>query len=294
MPEETQNIELQTELKVQPPVEQPKETQQKEPDDLLSRVTKFVTNNDPEQKSEDNIKSDPDKFNYNELESIQSPEEAKKWAESAYKSMQRGEGQKFQEIADLKKELQGALESGALKKNWSSNDIQELLRDPTFVQAAQHLEQGNNSSQTDDYSYLSDSEKQRITALEKANTDANRRLAEMQRSEEHTRLSTKYANYDSGAIDILSADLISGKAKGGPEEIYKVLNHDDNVRRAYEMGKRDERNGITERVELSSPSTSSVNTRVEAPILPEKEEKSKTYFARLAANALNQLSTPKR
>ncbi len=274
-------------MEEQQTVEQAQEgTQQPKAEDLMSRVTAFQEKVDSEPKSEEEI-SDT-KFDYKDLENIADPE-ARKVAEDAYKSMQRGFNDKFQELSTLRKELE-SMKTDSGSKQWTPEEIETLLKDPTFLDSAQQLEQRAHNTPSDDLSYLSDEEKQKnlnrdskIEALE--NTIAQERY-QADKARQDAALITKYKDYSPEAIDILTADMIAGKVTATREYLYKAQKFDSAVNNAYKLGRKDEREGITEKTELSSPSATSSGVTTEAKLEPDSKESSKSFFMRVANNAL--------
>ncbi len=275
-------------MEEQKTVEQGQEaTQQPQAEDLMSRVTQFIEKNDSEPKSEEEI-SDT-KFDYKDLEGIADPE-AKKVAEAAYKSMQRGFNDKFQELASLRKELEGA-KTDTGEKQWTPTEIESLLKDPTFLQAAQQLEQkSHNVSDSDDISYLSDVEKQKLSEIDALKQEIAQAKWQAEKERQDSDLSKKYGDYSPEAIDIITADMIAGKVTATREYLYKATKYDENVRKAYELGRKDEREGITEKTELSSPSATSSGVTTAAKLEPESGESSKSFFMRNAMSALKRAS----
>jgi hypothetical protein len=100
------------------------------------------------------------------------------------------------------------------------------------------------------------------------------------RNSQHETLGAKYSNYVPQEIDTITFDMLNGKIQTTPEHIYKAFKHDENVSAAYEMGRLDERNGVSEKIQ--SASVEGIQTAPSAPtVVPEKDESSKAYFARI-------------
>jgi hypothetical protein len=211
-----------------------KEEVKKEPD-LVTRVSQVKT----EVKAKEEIDS---KFNINDLdaqiESVQDPA-IKEQLVGLKKSLLRGENQKYQEIANLRKQYETKL---ADVTTWTPDRLKQELSKPDFVQAAQSVLNQNpsNSGLTDDqYSALSDTDKkelaqlkQKISTLEQTNWEAMKIQQDMQ-------LRNKYANYDTTIIDTTATDLVQGKRQATREDLWKVIDYENAVKRAYELGKQD-------------------------------------------------------
>ena len=114
-------------------VEAPKE-------DLISRVSKVKVDKTPE------VNIEEPKFDINDIEKIQDPQ-AKEQALRAYKSFQRGFNEKYQELAQIRKELD-AIKNQAT--NWTPDRIKQELNKPDFIQASQAVLQEQNPQNSGD------------------------------------------------------------------------------------------------------------------------------------------------
>lgn len=280
----------------QKPVSQGTEEATKQPssDDLLSRITRFVDDASPQNKSEDKI--DEDVFNDAEfrkkIDSLQDPE-LKQYMISMRKTGVRGIQERLQEISEMRKELT-ALKQG-INPGWSPERVQQLLNDKEFLNAAQSVLGNQNQTLEDDGEYVPESVKQKLAKLEQENSQFKQQWNQFSQKQtmaqlqaEHERLKERYGNYDSQKVDELINGLIQGKVQAGPEVVYKAYFHDDNVKRAYEMGRRDALGGVKERQQASSFSSNSVQ-KPNSEIEPEKGETSKQFWNRIVNNKLSQL-----
>jgi hypothetical protein len=278
----------------QTPQATPEGTQQEAQTDLMTRVSQFVKEKGPESESTD---SNTDvKFDYSELDSVDSPEKAREWAEKAYKSMQRGYNEKFQDIAGLRKELQATNEAN---KGWTPERVQSLLNDREFVNAAEQVYSNQNpqaSGLTDDqYSSLTDSDKQSlhlaIANSQKAQQEVNLMKQTRDFERQDLQLSQKYSNYDPAKVDGLYDDMVSGKVNANREALWQVLDYEPAVNRAYELGLKDgQKNGS----EMSnSVSVEGRNIISSAPLQKEEGESGRNYFKRLAERNLKNLQGAK-
>ena len=264
---------------VEEPVEQPKEgTQQPSSDDLIKRVSQFEKEKKPDAQVEDL----DTKFDYSELENIKTPEEAKAWAEQAYKSMQRGTGQKFQEIAELRKEMESTLEQ---TKQWTPERVQSLLQDPNFVNAAQQIA----GIQTDnvDESMLSEAESAELNKIKLQQQQLLNVYQQTQREKEDFSLKDQYSNYNSTKVDEIFNGMMNGKIKATREHLWKVVDYEPAVTRAYELGLKDGQKTGNE--SLNSVSLEGRKVMSTAPIQREEGEKSVDFFRRIATHNLQQL-----
>jgi hypothetical protein len=279
IPESTQPIE-QAEVNT--------ESQSQEPEDLMSRVTQFKRDS---LKSEANIKSDSETFDQSELAKITTAEEAKQWAESKAQSLEKGYQQKFQSLAEDRKNVE---DLKSLSKDWSLDDIDALLKDPKFINAATQYENTNQTVNDDDY-YASDVERenaQQINLLKQKMSEVEQEKASIRRDQLDSELSSKFKNYDPAKINQLEQDMNSGSVSATREHIYKAFFHDDNVKAAYEMGLRDRQDGITDKQELSSLNVGKTSPGIQAATpAPEENESGKSYFMRLAEKHLKARSS---
>lgn len=272
----------------------PEGTQQSASDDLLSRITRFVDDASPQNKSEDKI--DEDVFNDAEfrkkIDALQDPE-LKQYMLSMRKTGVRGIQERLQEISEMRKELT-ALKQG-INPGWSPERVQQLLNDKDFLNAAQSVLGNQGQVVEDDGEYVPESVKQKLAKLEQENSQFKQQWNQfsqqqtmVQRAQEHERLKERYGNYDPQKVDELINGLIQGKVQAGPEVVYKAYFHDDNVKRAYEMGRRDAMGGVQDRQQASSFSSNSVQ-QPNSQMKPEQGETNKQFLNRIINNKLSQL-----
>ena len=224
-------------------------------------------------------KKDDATFNVNDIDKIENPQ-AKEYAQKAYKSFESGYTKKFQALAEERKAWEA---KKAEAETWTKDKVEALTKDPSFVTAAQSV-----AGQSDDYSALSDNEKKE---LKEAKTIAqqvavqNAQLLKMQQDEANK---TKYANYDSNAVDILTADLLKGKVQATREHLHKVLDYEDAVKRAYELGLQDKNKDNEEKITSMSAEGTVATGKEEVPA-KEKNESDRSYIARLGLHNLSKL-----
>ncbi len=260
-------------------------------EDLIQRVSKYVEENKGDVKTED---GDVKPFNYEELESkigsVQSVEEAKELLKTSTngirKSFDRGLGKKFDEISGLRKELQQTLQGNQLA--WTPERIRAEMNKPDFIQSAQTVA----SSQTegdDEYSALSDTEKAEIKGLRDKIVQLEQNNMKTMSLQQDEHLKSKYANYDSTAVDILTTDLLQGKVQATREHLWKVRDYDAAVNRAYDLGRRDERSGVNEKLE-SIAAEGITTSQSEAVPEAEKGETDQGFWNRIAHTNLSKLA----
>lgn len=256
--------------------------------DLIARVSQVKVAAEVGQESGVSNVSDENTFDINEIDKIQDPA-ARDAAMRAYKSFQRGFDRKFKEVAEMRRQV----ESQAQPKPWTPERIrQELLTNPEFLQASQSVLQDHNppdSGMSDtEWSSLTASEKKQWQSMQNELASLKNQQVQQQIAEDYKRqddaLKSKYANYNSQAVDILTNDLLTGKVQATREHIFKALDYESAVKRAYELGKQD---SLAERQEkLNASAYDGFVTGKPAMDSPaaEKNESTQSFFRRLVAN----------
>ena len=279
------------------PNQTPPSTVQPDPsEDLLARVTAFQKDNasstDPQNNGEG---GQPDNLEAT-IANIEDPTVRSQF-EKLRKDLVSGTNVKFQEIATLRKEMQSNMEQ--LKKvgqpdEWTPERVQQLASDPKFIEAAQQI--SGVQTDSDEYSALSDVEKKTITDMkvqleELKRTNQQSLIAQQQqiREQQHAEYSSKYSNYNPQKIDEITFGLQKQEIQATNEHIYKAFYHDENVNNAYEMGRRDEREGITDKV--ASSTLGGITTQQSAPVVETKEgESSADFFSRIIESTKAKMS----
>lgn len=253
-------------------------------EDLVSRVSKVkIDTTLPE------ITIDEPKFDVNDIEKIADPQ-AKEQALKAYKSFQRGFNAKFQELAELRKQM----ESKNQPTQWTPDKLRQEINKPDFIQASQAVLQEQNpmqSGMTDtEWSSLTANEKkqwqvmqQELASLKQQN--AQQEILQNYKAQDDT-LKQRYADYDPQAVDIITNELLSGKRQATREDLWKAIKHDENVKRAYELGKQD---GSSDKLDKQNASAyDGLSTGKPATDVPvaEKNESTSSFFGRLVARNL--------
>ena len=149
------------------PITQPKPAE--EPKDIVERVSKAKAEPEPE-KTE--IKLDDVGFNRNDIEKIQDPQ-ARQYAEQAYKELESGFNKKYQKVAELRKQLETEKEALSKPRQWTAQELQQELKNPSLVQAAQYLNsqqlaqnQSGGDLTDEEWSTLTPQERQNMVALQ--------------------------------------------------------------------------------------------------------------------------------
>jgi len=205
------------------------------------------------------------------------------------KSMMRGVNDKFQEMAILRKELE-ALKGQSQRPKFSANSVEELLQNQEFISEAQRIS-GKASEISQDES-LSDVAKAEITRL-KSELDTIKNGMAQQTSQQaqnewnkhHEALQSRYKNYDRNRVDAIANELATGKINATPEYLYKAIYHDENVRRAYEMGRKESISKLEEK--RNATSIDGINAVRNDGLAQDTSEDNKNFLQRIIANRLS-------
>jgi len=205
--------------------------------DLITRVSQVKA---PEQ-----VKKElDDKFNINDLDATieKLPDPAvKEQVLGLKKSLLKGENQKYQEIANLRKQYEQEL---AKLSTWTPERVQGLLQNQDFVKAAQTIvnpQPESVSALSEQDRRMIDSNNQQVRQL----MEQNQKLLQVQQDEQFKQ---RYANYDAEMVDQTFNDMLNGKVQATREHIWKVVDYDSAVKRAYQLGLQDRNTQNQEKV----------------------------------------------
>ena len=263
-------------------------------EDLVTRASKVTVPVQPEKAPEGS--QETINFNVKDFEKIQDPS-ARKLAEDAYKSMQSDYTRKTQDLAAKRKEA----ESLKAQAEASKYDIPTLLNDPKWVQVASEYQKtlkpqpevtGNGDLTQEEFSYLAP-EQQKLYLKTKQIEQGQQVLVSQLQSErlqkEDVTLKSRYANYEPQTVDKIYQDMMTGRVQATREHLWKVVDYEAAVNRAYQLGLQDRKIETAEKVAGSSqPSGVSVTPSSDTPArLP--NEAGTEYFKRLAVHNFQKL-----
>lgn len=203
-------------------------------------------------------------------------------------------GEKAKYLKQIK-ELEAQIDQ-VKNKSFSKTDIQQLINRPDFVQAVQEYQQqaapeGWNRS-TEEWSALSDNDKQLVQqAIAEARATRNQ-LNSMQLSSYHQELRSSYPDYNPNEIEDVITRANSGQMtqKEIFELTYKALKAEEIARRAYRLGIEDRNASITEKLG-GSTMPGGVQTQVSQDALQRNaNEPTRSFFKRIAERNLSRLS----
>jgi len=190
--------------------------------------------------------SDPSANSPVSLDDIKDPVQ-RKLVEDKMKNLESHYNKKYQSNAEKERSLETLRQDLERKTNqpWTPQRVQEILRDQTFVQAAQtvasQMPPQEFSGTQEEWSNLSDSEKRSIQELKAQVQTQSAQLQRMAISKDEEQLKQRYSDYDSGKIENFYRDVSEGRVPEVQlrEFIYKALNHDHHLERTYELAKQD-------------------------------------------------------
>jgi hypothetical protein len=254
--------------------EVPKEEQKVVKEDLVSRVSKVKVE----------VKEETNPFNLTkeDYDKVQNDPNLSKF----YKSMQSDYIKKTQQIAEERKGIE------ELKKqtlNWTPERLQQEINKPDFIQAAQRvmtLQNPSNSGLTqEEYSTLTDKEKAQLQNLNQQVSHLQLQNWQMLQRQQDEVLKQKYANYAPDIVDTTVNKLVKNEVNATREDLWKAIDYEAAVNRAYQLGKQDRALENTEKQQSISMEGFSATPLNEVPP-PEKGESDKKYFKRLAERRL--------
>jgi hypothetical protein len=214
------------------------------------------------------------------------PEEQRTQLESAYKSLQSGADKKFQKAAELAKQAQESSQ-----QPWTLERINALTQDPNFVQAAEQYARANTQNQNpqgsglseDEWSNLSDTDKAKFSMLTKNQEQLQGQLNSILLSQQDEQLKTRYKNYDTESVNGLRQQLLNGQVQATNEHLWKVLDYEPAVERAYKLGLQDRQSELGVKQNASSVGEGGVNVTPQGEIpVKEKGENTTSFFRRIA------------
>lgn len=224
--QETQVQETKTEEVQQP---------EKKEVDLITRVSQVKTET-PKEKGTGTLEQ--------EIQNLQTKEDVVEWAKKKESEWATGYGKKFQEISELRKSFESKLTESNV---WTPEKLKSELNKPDFVQAAQQVLK-TGSTENENFSALSDTEQAELIQLKNKINMLEKNSWEAVKANQDAKIATKYANYNPQTVDQTMSDLMTGKVQASREDLWKVLDYENAVKRAYELGLQDKNTQTMEKV----------------------------------------------
>lgn len=295
----TQTAPAETQVQAPVQAEQPKPQES-----IITRASK-VSLDQPqktETQSEESIK-----VNNDSIEKIVDPA-LKQAVKDAYKSMESDYQRKMQDLASRRKEMDTLRAQLEQSGQYNPTKIQELLNNPSFVQAAQEYqkqitprENVNSPLTQEEFSYLSPEQQKLYHSTQEAKNIAVNALTQAQQinqraanQAEDSRLQQTYANYQPQTVDQVYNDMMTGKVQATREHLWKVADYDSAVNRAYQLGLQDRKIELGEKLNASSqPNNISVTPSSGDVPIKMPNESAPDYFRRIAQNAMRKVGVVK-
>lgn len=257
------------------------------PENIISRVTNLKKEEIPNQPVSPVKEGTEVFFNRDDLTKIKTPEEAVAYAEAAYKSMEKGYQVKFQDLATERKSFET---KQTAPKEYTKASIQEMVNDPKFIQAAEALKADINPTggviSNEEWSTLTDTEKADIKETKGQVTQLIQENNRMKLEQQHKDMEGKYSTYDRKNVMDLYNSMAKGETTITTEGFHKYIDYEAAIKRGYDLGRQDERNGIQEKHDASTPVTTSTTITPSDKIERMEGEPSVAYFARCAKTRL--------
>ena len=250
---------------------------------ILDRVSNFVADNQ-EQVNTIIENDDGQQFNSEEISQLTQDPKILDFFNKQRQSYDRAYGKKFEEISQLTKDLKSV--GNPQSASWTPERIQAEMSKPDFINAAQSVLGTSSPTESGDGSLMTEAEKRKMAELEQQVNQLRTQTTTQHRQQEHNQLQTKYASYDSQAVDTLFYDYLNGKPQATNEDLWKVLDYEAAVQRGYQVGLKDGQNGVREKINsVSNPNTINVNRNNPVPNR-EEGESSENYFVRIGKQKL--------
>lgn len=262
------------------PQEAPKE-------DILQRVSKVaVKPNEPSESPKVTVSMDDIK------DPIARQVLEKRLAE-ANESISKTFGQVGADKAKLMKQVEEL--QGKINQTWTPQRLQQELSRQDFVQAAQALQaqappNGWDGSQAE-WSALTPNEKQQFQNIVANQNNLAQQMNGLLQSQVDTTLKTKYPDYDPTQVDSFYRESQEGRVQPDRirEMIYKALNYDTHVQRAYDFAVQDKTSLNQDRVNGMTPNASPTTLSANKP---EKQpgESSQSWLSKVTKFNLEQVA----
>jgi len=100
----------------------------------------------------------------------------------------------------------------------------------------------------------------------------------------HDVLAQKYKGYDRNEIDALANQLARGEINVTPEYLYRVLKYEEDIHKAYEMGRRESSRNVEDKRNASS--ISGINAVRNDSIMQDAKEDNRSFLQRIIASRI--------
>ena len=234
------------------------------------------------------------------LDEIKDPV-ARAFVEKRIKELESGVNKKFMDAANQRKEADRIKTEYEAKMNepMTPQKLKEWLNRPDFVQSAQTLQQmappSNFDGNQEQWSNLSDGEKQRMANTENLSRQTQAQLNQILQFQIDQRITNRFPDYDSKAVDSFFKDAYEGRIPDEQlrEMIHKAQNFDRYVTNAYKYRQEDDTKLNRERTDGMTTTGLETQTAEDKPKM-KPGERSGDFFKRISTWNLNRLSNVKK
>lgn len=277
------------------PTSQPNNASGQQPPATVDELVKQSVVNKPASNNEPPATGD-EKFNINDLdEAISGIQDGalKDQMLKLKKSLIAGANKKYQEIAEMKKQLKDGSNI-----EWTEAEFDRILQDPNFVRVANlKLQKTQLNSNQDPDSLLTEEERQKLNAVSEVQREIEdlknkEKLKDMQLAirQQDEELAKKYPNYDVSLLDQTTQDILNEKVQITREDIWKSLDYLDFGKRMFEAGRNLRNEKVQEQLNSISAPGISVTPRSDVPARKEGESP-RDYFVRIASERQAQVAS---
>lgn len=218
---------------------------------------------------------------FKEFDDIVDPVQKQKLIDKA-KALQADYTKKTQEVATERKAIKEQLDD---MQTWDEVKVQKyLLSNPTFLTAAQKIAAGPQQDNTFGLNDFSDEQKKQLMELNRQVGELRQQNFTAAMTQKDALLQSKYGDYDTLKVN----EGIQNLGRINPidirEHVYKSIFHDEHVKAAYEMGRKDGQGLNQTRTQAITSSNGSNITPSQGKIVKEKGENDQALLTRIFMN----------
>jgi len=223
--------------------------------DILTRSSKMT---EPAAAKQDTDVTLDDLKESIKFDDIKDPK-ARALAEKRIKELEAGFNKKYEKIAEIRKDLESKINQ-ATNRQWTQEELDRALKDPSFVQLVQARQQQAAASaapatwegSTEEWSALTPEEKQQFAQLNNRLSAQEQIMHDMLKTQEDQKLKELYPDFDPRVVDQIQQDLLAGRVQATREHLWKIANFESAVQRAYRLGLQDRGSNLNEKLIASN------------------------------------------
>lgn len=194
------------------------------------------------------------------------------------KALQADYTRKTQEVARERETVQNQLKE---MENWTPDKVQNyLLKNPSFLQSAKLIAEQPQANTWD----VPDADKNQLLEMNRQITELRQQNFSAAMNQKDAYLQTKYGDYDSLKVNEGIANLSRTNPVDIREHVYKSIFHDEHVKAAFEMGRKEGQGLNQQRTQAVTTATGSNITPSQNRIVKEKGENDQALLSRILMN----------